>query len=507
MLSNLFASQFGSVLLGESFPDGSRVDDSGDTYEAAYNGACVAAALEDYERADELLNVAAERLETVASSDGMSATEKKGELSVLSAQRAFILQQKGRHSEAKEIYEKCLNDSGKRFKNVTSTEIDAKLLLPQKRSIAFNRALLLGYLKKLPAARAYAAKAAQDYSVDDGTSVLVMAALTSLEKRGLDAVISQLKDGCASNPNSETVHIALSQLYSQKGDLDSSIQALSSFIQNTSSPTPGVVWRLVALFKSTGQYDNAVSLLDKASSLWRKDSKYSSDKDLFRRIGDEKLALHRPQEAAKEYERLVRSDKSDQTSLAGLVLACSEFDLVQAERYRSNLEPVSSLLLGQNISVDVDALESNPLAFAPALAKSAGATAGAVKKSDTSGRVQKKRKRKAKPQPKYYDPNVKPFAERWIAKRDRATQKRRPGGQGGRAGKDALRGPQGATAGAGPGGLGGTGSARIAGLSSSAAAALVAASAAATPAAEAAAVPVTEKSGAGSHGKKKKGRK
>ncbi|KAI9328750.1 hypothetical protein DFJ73DRAFT_800500 [Zopfochytrium polystomum] len=519
VLSNLLAAQFGSVL---AHPEaaaaiGDAAPPAGDTYEAAYNAASQAAVVGRWADASRLLGLAKKRLNDLTTDGLMTPAEKKEELSIIDAQQAFVFQKQGRVDEAKALYQSALNanpetlwlknviqnnllcaespadlfHTGKRFKAMSSDTLDPKMLLPQKKAIELNRGLLLGYLKKIPAARTLVGKTMAEYPDDDGTAALVHASLFALDKKHSDQVVGELESACAQRPSSNALHLALSQVHLQRNNVRGAIDALSSLVANSAPPLPGPVSLLVWLARAAGERALASDVLDKAAAAWASDPMFSKNHALLHATATTKLALSRPQDAARDFEKL--------------------FDLALAERYAAKLEPVATLMAaadrgeGMSVDVDVDAIERNPAAAVGGGGSGGGGGVdGGVNSGDGQAQTKERKKRKRKIRlPKNYDPNATPYPERWVPKRERAAYKKRQAKSQSKL--DALRGPQGGSVAASTGALGGTGSARIAGFKAPPQSPPVAA--AAPPQPEEPAASGGGGGGGASKGKKKKGRK
>jgi signal recognition particle subunit SRP72 len=62
----------------------------------------------------------------------------------------------------------------------------------------------------------------------------------------------------------------------------------------------------------------------------------------------------RYQEAAQDYEQLVKVDPLDTQAISGLVSAYSHYDIKKAEQYETSLPEINS---GEQMDIDVDSIE------------------------------------------------------------------------------------------------------------------------------------------------------
>ncbi|KAG0006944.1 Signal recognition particle core component [Modicella reniformis] len=510
------------------------------TYELSFNAACAQIAKGDYTQALKLLEEAKSICREALGDYDEEEIEQ--EMAILVVQTAYVYQLLGRAEKARELYQSVLKikalevtvpavaannlvvlqkeddlfDSHKKIKTATTKALGVKFFSSQKRVIAMNELLLNLYQNKFVACRDTARQLLKSQP-DNDALYLILAATTHKQKKTAKA-LEELKEYAATRPQSVAIQFAIVQLellLSSNGqDYTATIESLTRFLKGLPEKEqhrPGYVALLVWLYDQAGQGEKGVEILTEAAAVWAKPSKDNKDNKsnkkggrkntggssgsstipltLLRQTATFKLRSHRYKEAAKDYEELVRADPSDPTSIAGLIMAYSEYEPALAEKYGASLPEMKSTTIA---SLDVDALEK----VVPGLKREYVSTEGTRTMAAASiglrrrpgsrpHRTGARKAHKRKPLlPKNFDPATAgaPDPERWLSKRDRAAARlarTRKTGAGSR--KEMGKGSQGMNMEGG--GIGGTGSARIAGREH-----LVAAAAAATP------VPATEAS-------------
>lgn len=370
--------------------------------------------------------------------------------------------------------EEDLFDSSKKIKTATTKALGVKFFSSQKSTIAMNELLLSLYQKKFAACRDSTRQLLKSQPENDAL-YLILAATMHNQKKTAKA-LEELKEYALVRPDSVAIQFAIVQLELMNGqDYTAAIESLTRFLKTLPEKEqhrPGYVALLVWLYDQAGQSEKGVDLLGESSAIWAKNNKSSGSTTtlplaLLKQTAAFKLRSHRYKEAAKDYEELVRADPSDPASIAGLIMAYSEFEPTLAEKYGASLPEMKNVM-----ALDVEALEK----VVPGLKReyvsteNASASAGAGgRRGPTSGsrprRTGARKIRKRKPLlPKGFDATQAgtPDPERWLPKRDRAAARlARTRKTGGGSRKDMGKGPQGLNMEGG--GIGGTGSARIAG--------------------------------------------
>ncbi|KNC99257.1 uncharacterized protein SPPG_05512 [Spizellomyces punctatus DAOM BR117] len=470
--ANILAVKAAAVANGEKLVDEMEIDVSSDSYEVAYNVACMHLAKRELDQAASLLEKAKGLCRESLAAEQYSEEEIQQELAVIAVQLAYVHQLQGRSAEAIELYETVLKlkgtdtaisaiasnnlmtvkknrdlpDAAKLYRLATSSGLEHKLTSVQRRIIAVNGALLSLSMSKFGDARQKAKALCDQYPGDD-TPYLILAGISLQEKKLPSKALEELQQYVQKLPHSLSIHLALAQLLIEQSNLRGALNLMKTFADSASEDKryqPAVVSLLVWLYGQVNEVDTAVSLLEEATRFWKGSN---NERPILKQLASYKLKCQRPQDAAQDYERLVKADPTDVESVAGLIIAYSEFDPSLAEQYQQYLPSDAQV---PKSFIDVDAIES---AF--------GSTGNNKRMRETGAEGSSKpKKRKRKPKlPKNIDPNVAPDPERWLPKRDRSTYAKKGKGK-----RDIGKGPQGAALAGG--GLGGTGSANIEGRKS-----------------------------------------
>ncbi|KAF9959095.1 hypothetical protein BGZ72_010335 [Mortierella alpina] len=499
ILTNFNACKAAVLYSGAALDERWKIEDiTKTTYELSFNSACARISQGDYSQALKLLEEAKTLCrETLSDYD---EDEIEQELAIIVVQTAYVHQLLGHTEQARELYhsvlktkalevtvpavaannlvaiqkEEDLFDSSKKIKTATTKALGVKFFSSQKSIIAMNELLVSLYQKKFAACRDSARQLLKSQPENDAL-YLILAATMHNQKKTAKA-LEELKEYALIRPDSVAIQFAIVQLELMNGqDYTAAIESLTRFLKTLPEDEqhrPGYVALLVWLYDQAGQSEKGVDLLGESSAIWAKNNKGSGSATtlplaLLKQTAAFKLRSHRYKEAAKDYEELVRADPSDPASIAGLIMAYSEFEPALAEKYGASLPEMKNVM-----ALDVEALEK----VVPGLKReyvstenaSAGAGAGGRRGPSSGSRPRRTGARKIKKRkpllPKGFDAAHAgtPDPERWLPKRDRAAARlarTRKTGAGSR--KDMGKGPQGLNMEGG--GIGGTGSARIAG--------------------------------------------
>ncbi|KAJ3019949.1 Signal recognition particle core component [Thoreauomyces humboldtii] len=445
-----------------------------DSYEIAYNSACLHIANGDYKSAEELLHAAEGSCRESLQQEGYQPEEIEHELQVIYLQLACVKQMQGQTENPTKMYQSILGyksrdtartaiasnnlsalvkhqnilEATKLHRATSAPDLEHKLSSFQKRLISVNGALFSLDVEKVGEARRKAKQLADSYKTEDAPRLL-LAAITLREKGPVKAT-AQLKAYAQELPSSLPIHLVLAQLLIRQNNLREGLQLLQGY-SKVAPPsvryTPGFVSLLVWLHGQVGEGSLAVQYLQDVTKFWQADADTDHSVASLKQLASYKLLSKQFREAATSYEQLVKADPTDVEAVAKLISAYAEFDPALAEQYRAYL-PIEAL--DSPVSHDADQLEAQ--------LRSTGRPVkhGRPHDGSTGGHSKKKRKTIL---PKNVDPDVAPDPERWLPKRDRAAFVRK-----GKNKKEVGRGPQGAAVVGG--GIGGTGSANISGRSS-----------------------------------------
>ncbi|KAI8100095.1 uncharacterized protein BX664DRAFT_33544 [Halteromyces radiatus] len=483
---NLLAARTG---LAFDTPETQEVSDlittTSSGYEVTYNAASIQLAQGNYTRAAELLELARKQCNDRLKDQDMAHDELDDELAVIATQLAYTYQTQGRVKEAMDIYQDIvaskiddtavnavvannlmtlqktddLFDSAKKIKVATGKDADTKLKQYQKRIISMNEALLQMFMNKHGSCKEIIQRLIKQYPNMDEL-YLILTAATYHQQEKADKALDELKAIAKQHPKSLAIRFATIQLELLSSQPASALKTLENYMDQVQDDKeahrPAVVALLVWLYEQTGQAEKAMKTLDQASNYWKQhhqhmnsnlpslqSSSHSATPSILKQTAAFKLKTGRFQEAALDYEQLVKADPTDIQAIAGLISAYADIDPVKAEQYGETLPVIAS-----DASLNVDELEN----VVPGVKK------GYVKKDPSSGHIKKPRNKKKRSPllPKNYDESKTPDPERWMPARDRSTYRAK-----GKAKKAATRGPQGMAMEGG--GIGTTGSARIAG--------------------------------------------
>lgn len=174
-----------------------------------------------------------------------------------------------------------------------------------------------------------------------------MAASTNQQQKA-EAAVEELRKYSETNPRSLALRFATIQLQILQSQAASALSTLEAYLSAIGKEhkeyyyRPALIALLVWLYEQTGQSEKAMTTLEEASTYWKTDNSFASGapKSIIYQTAAFKLKTGRFQEAAADYEELVRSDPADQQAIAGLILAYSEIDSKKAEQYASALSAI-----------------------------------------------------------------------------------------------------------------------------------------------------------------------
>jgi signal recognition particle subunit SRP72 len=253
--------------------------------------------------------------------------------------------------------------------------------------------------------------------------------------------IQELKAALEKNQRLVGVRLALVRLLMDAGQVEEALDRLDDVM--VQDLTPDMLMMVASMYETAKQLDRIGSLFNTAISLAQ------DDVGMMQKILEWRAGYYVRQgqfeDAAKDYEALLKMYPEDPLALAGLVTVYAEMQSDLAARYADALLPPPDI---SEVRLDVDALEAN----VPGLGHRYTTRHSAEKK-----KTPKKIKKRANPPAKNYDPEKEPDPERWLPKRERAGYKPKKRGRAGKMGGSS----QGVAL--SDGGLGGTGSARIEG--------------------------------------------
>jgi len=287
------------------------------------------------------------------------------------------------------------------------------------------------------------AQTLQQQFPNSNMSMLILASVLFREKKfqKCEEALLLINTNANSTEGLLLVQLTLAQFYLSQNQIQKAIATLQSIA--SLKHRLGLVSILVNLYEQLNDVISAVKILDESVSYWE-NQKSDKKRDRILKIAYKanaalKLRYGKYSEAATVYERLVKLDKTDQESLASLIIAYSYFNPELAEQYEKSLPVISA-------SIDAESLENLPASRFLSRQKQEDEKKDQqqdqkaekkVKKVDSDAK--KKKKKKKKRLPKNYDPNVPADAERWLPKHERSYFKRGRGKK-----KEIGKGSQGA---------------------------------------------------------------
>ncbi|KAK9696615.1 Signal recognition particle subunit SRP72 [Basidiobolus ranarum] len=480
ILTNYNAVKGAILMSGMKLDDKYAITDPCQTYELAFNSACIWVAKGDLGKAETLLETARSMCRVSLSGEDYTEEEIEQELSSIVIQLAYVYQMQGKTQQAVEMYSSVLKtknadatvvaisannlvaikkkedlfESVKKLRVATADNIQQKLFKSQRRIIAINNALLMLYMNKHGACRETVKKLISVYPDTDIPHLIN--ASNHLAQKNVTKTLEELQ-AQAGDSSSLAIQFAIIQLQALQSNFTEALQTLEAYTNTLKDDIqkyrPGLVGLKVWLLEQSGQGEMGAKILNDACEIWQSVSdEHHPPAAIIKQTANFKLKSNRAEDAALDFEKLVRADPSDYQAIAGLIMSYAECKPSLAEKYESSLPPISGLLS----HIDSDSLEVVVPGVKKSYVKKTLSKADSKKTANNEDKKLKKRKRKPL-LPKNYDPSVTPDPERWLPKRERAAY--RPKGK-----KKNLKGASQGSASAGGGGLGGTGSANIHGV-------------------------------------------
>lgn len=427
-------------------------------FEHFYNRACAEIDMGELSAAKRSLHTALTQCRESLPTDEYTEEEIEVELGVLTAQAAFVDQQRGDTDAASTAYkllfgfkteldpavaavaannivalrggQRDLFDSWKKCRANLAESLAKKLTPRQRRAFLFNGAVLSMHMAKSDQSKELIAALQKEFP-NSADAALVQASIAMRSKQPVQC--EQLLKTAAATTDDARIALSLAQLQLQAKQPELALKTLES-IESLRS-TPAMVGTLVALHERLGDIDGAAAALEACGN----PKLLQSASAFYARHG-------RWREAAAAQQRLVDAEPRNLQALAGLVVSLSHFDPDAANTQLAKLEMISPPLDLDSEELDAEQLEQANL---PRAAKRVfDGRKRVVDEGVPSERQPRKRHRsRKKPHyPKGFDPanpGPPPDPERWLPKRERSNY--RPRKKDKRGGLS--RGPQGSTAG------------------------------------------------------------
>jgi signal recognition particle subunit SRP72 len=443
-------------------------ENSTSTYELAYNSACILIAEEQYDEAEKLLETAKSICREALLEEDYAEVEIEEELSIIIVQLAYVKQLKGDTKQANDLYQSVLKlksadevvsaialnnviairkeneimDSSKKYRTVSSPALNNKLTTAQKKSIEINGVLLSLYMNKYPAAIEQANILMEKYPEEEVLKLIKPAIL--YRQKNTSEALKELEKHFKDNKTFLKLCLSIAQFKIMEEKYEDALKTIETYIKCSNTDVneyPGLLSLVLWLNEKCGNIEKSLDLLQ----TYIDKNNDNENQALVKKLIDFKLHCNNPEEAAKDYEKLVKADPTNVQAISGLVIALSKFDIQKAEEYEQFLQTDHLNELVK--SLNIDNLESSY-----ASTKTYKKMVNQSIANNEKPRVKKPRKRKPFV-PKNFIPNFKPDPERWLPKYERSNYKNKR--------KNLNKGPQGASIAGG--GIGGTRSANIGG--------------------------------------------
>jgi len=443
-------------------------ENSTETYELAYNSACILIAEERYDEAEKLLETAKSICREALLEEDYNEVEIEEELSIIVVQLAYVKQLKGNNKQANEFYQSVLKiksadevvtaialhnviairkenellDSSKKYRTISSPNLEKKLTLAQKKTIEINGVLLSLYMNKYTAAIEQADALMKKYPDEEILKLIKPAVL--YRQKNTNEALKELEKRFNENKASLKLCLNIAQFKINEEDYEGALNTVETYLQSSDidiNEYSGLVSFVLWLYEKCGKIEKALDVLQN----YLDNNIDTENQDLVKKLIDFKLHCNNPEEAAKDYEKLVKADPTNVQAISGLVIALSKFDIKKAEEYEQFLQ-------ADKLDELIKGLKINDLENSYASTKTYKKIVNQSIANNEKPRVKKPRKRKPFV-PKNFIPNFKPDPERWLPKYERSNYKNKR--------KNLNKGPQGASVAGG--GIGGTRSANIGG--------------------------------------------
>lgn len=465
--TNVLAALISAGRSREALEHAEGVEESG--FELYYNRACAAIEVGELTEAKRLLGLALTTCREALDTDEYTDQEIEVELGVLTAQAAYVDQQRGDTEEASKAYEVLhsfkhemepavsavtannivamrggdhdLFDSWKKCKgNVYNEELTRKATSKQRRAFLFNGALLSMYMNKNAQTKELLAILSSEFPGSSDPALIHAAMAVRSKQKSNEA--EQILTEAAANSDDPRPALTLAQLQLRAKQPELAVSTLETI--STLSSSLAMVGSRVSLYERLGNIDAAAKALEGAGEA---PALLQSSANFYVRHG-------RWREAAKAYKRLLDANPRDLQVLAGLIVATSHFDADAAHDLKCKLDTCFALDQDEDMpELDAEQLEQASLPRAgsrarddPARKRDASASGDTPSDPATARPKKKRRSRKKVILPKGFDPEhpgPPPDPERWLPKQERSNYRARRKDK--RSG--ISRGPQGSTAG------------------------------------------------------------
>ncbi|KAI2787698.1 hypothetical protein POX_f08073 [Penicillium oxalicum] len=429
-----------------------------ESFETAYNAACLSIAKGEFAQGEVLLNRAKNICET---SEDLTPEDRAAELLPIAVQYLYVLLRLGKTEQAEALLQEIAVDdipelSTKKIarNNIVlarQTNVNPFILykalhetpgsINNDRLFGFQDNILMGnshatdllvqkYDGIIRSTNKVLSKSPCPSTAANINLLSVYNAAAQAEGQTGQKALKKILPLLERRPKDLGLLLTVVQLYVNEGNttsaittMEQSLRALEESISEADQEArynPGLLSALVSLYQLEGRKLQIRGALAQAATYWR--TKANAPASLLRAAATS--LLHSDEQAdlvtaSELFKGLYQQDSHDEVAIAGFVASQATLNYSQVESQLEQLPEVNEL----TADIDVSALESaGIMPSASAAAAAAAAIAGARKRTaaDKEGRGVAKRVRKSR-LPKDYDPEKKADPERWLPLRDRSS--------------------------------------------------------------------------------------
>mmetsp|Transcript_3817 Transcript_3817/g.11357 ORF Transcript_3817/g.11357 Transcript_3817/m.11357 type:complete len:672 (-) Transcript_3817:176-2191(-) len=411
--------------------------------EALFNIACAWIAKGDFTMANVVLKQAHEKAVEILEAEGAAEADMKDELAGLLTQMAYVRSRLGDEQGAETQYTDILkgevSDIGvvavasnnltaarweapnrknltlsKRMKATTVAGVEHKLTEEQRKVFGINRLIIDVEMSKFDACREELERLRKSNQDDD----MLRLVEASMHKAAGDAgkaeesvrKIEDLDEQCA----------ALAQIRLDNGDLVGAGDALSQL-----GNSPAAIAAASVLYEGARRLDLACEVLRSSATDWKNADKKPLAVSALRELANQYMRSERFRDAIAALDELLALYPDDEAALALLVIAASNVDGAEAEKYAKRLPDLQG-------TEELDAAALEALVIPRKRDRAADTETRRKERTEENGRMKsdvvkiKKKKKKKTKKPAHLPPDAPPpDPERWLPKYMRSGYKKK----------------------------------------------------------------------------------
>lgn len=319
----------------------------------------------------------------------------------------------------------------KQMRATSNRDVERKLTISQRRTMARNRAILLVQTGRLDACRSELSRVKSDFPDDEAISLIeASVAARDGSLKSADNILKSAGD----NPMFQAARVQIAVAHGEK-------ERAAGILQELFPGRPAALMTAATLLEECGDVQGAVSVLNNLVKKSAKADSWQARKALAGTL----LRAGMFQQAADTLKQVCQERPDDDVARAHLVVATSHCDANEALQVMSSLPSTVSTVP----EADVAKLEAMPPPKRRALnyRKPDGVQVAQRNSKDVAARAEasreRRKKKKKKRLPKNYDPSgPPPDPERWLPKTLRSNYRKKKN----RVEPNQFRGSQGADA-------------------------------------------------------------